>query len=103
MNNKRNMIKWMPFNSVSNGKELITDILYEKSKIVKPILSEEQTMQIEKSIINAFYEHKKIKIDFYYNGNIYSCESNIKKIDFIHHKIYFNNKTLIFEQILNID
>lgn len=99
---KRNAIKWLPFNSVVNSKEIVNDLLYERNKSIKPTLSDEQKEFIEENLINAYYEHKKIKIDYFYNGNIYTCESIIKKIDFTFHKIYFNNKTLIFDQILKV-
>ena len=50
-NIERGIIKWMPFNSVISSKEVVNSILKEKSKIKMPILSEEQVINIEKTLI----------------------------------------------------
>lgn len=103
MNNyDRGMIKWLPFNSVISGKHMVKEILKEKRKQKMPILSYEQKLAIQNKILCAFYEQEKIKITYYYNGKFFMLEGTIKKIDSTYHKIYFNNKTLIFDQIINV-
>lgn len=102
MHNERNMIKWLPFNSVVSSKEMINEILKEKIKIKMPNLSEEQKNYIENSIIDAFYQNETIYVEYFYNGKIYNFKSKIKKIDLIYHKIYFNNKILSFNQIVKV-
>jgi len=103
MNNfDRGMIKWMPFNSVVPSSQMINEILKEKSKIKMPNLSSDQKELIEQKIIRAFYESEKIKLIYYYQGKLFSLEGNIKKIDSIYHKIHFNNKVLLFDQIVKI-
>ena len=72
----RGMIKWMPFNSVVSSKEIINSILKDKSKI---------------------------NISYYQKGNINLINSYIKKIDFTYHKIYFENKTILFDQIVSLN
>ena len=98
----RGMIKWAPFNSVVNGKKIIYEILDDKSKIKKPILSDEQIDNLEKKLLLHFYDHEEVKIDYFYNGKIYPLKGNIKKIDSIYHKIYLNNLILYFDQIIKV-
>ena len=98
----RGMIKWQPFNSVVSSKVMINELLNEKNKIVMPNLSEEQKNNLEQKIIIAYYEKENIHIDYFYQGKIFNIYSKIKKIDFTFHKIYLNNKTLIFEQIIKV-
>ena len=98
--NKRNQIKWAPFNSVVNTKDVLKEST--KNKITMPSLSEEQKQTIEKKLINAFYENSNITIDYYYNEMKNTLYGKIKKIDFIYHKIYFNNTILLFDQIINV-
>ena len=74
-NIERGIIKWMPFNSVISSKEVVNSILKEKSKIKMPILSEEQIINIS---------------------------GYIKKIDPTYRKIYFENKTILFNQIIKV-
>lgn len=99
----RGMVKWAPFNSVIPSKEIICSIQKEKEKIKMPLLSEDQKQNIENKLIEAFYEHKIINIAYFYDDRIIHKCGKIKKIDFTFHKIYFNNQTLIFEQIIKID
>lgn len=103
MNNfDRGMIKWMPFNSVVPSKQIVNEILKEKNKVKMPNLSNEQKKIIEDKIITAYYENEKINITYYYQGKLLDLEGTIKKIDSIYHKIYFNNKILLFDQIVKI-
>ncbi len=100
-NKNRGAIKWAPFNSVINTKDMIDEINMNKVDIM-PTLSEEQTNNLEKKIINAYYEQSLIDIKFFFNNKIINCKGKIKKIDFTYHKIYLNNYVLLFDQIINL-
>ena len=103
MNNfDRGIVKWLPFNSVVPSSQIVNEILKEKAKIKMPNLSNEQKEEIEEKIINAFYENENIKLFYYYQGKLFKIEGKIKKIDSIYHKIYLNNKVLLFNQIVKI-
>lgn len=102
MPNKRNEAKWLPFNSVCNSKEIIQDLTKERSKVNKPLLTEEQKSFIEEELVNSFYEDIKLNIYYYKSGYIYKISKKIKKIDTIYHKIYFDNITLLFDQIIKV-
>ena len=98
----RGMIKWQPFNSVVSSKQLVNEILKEKDKISMPTLSEEQKKQIEQQLIAAFYENENITLEYFYQGKIHKINKPIKKIDSTFRKIYFNDKILLFDQIVKI-
>lgn len=98
----RGMIKWQPFDSVISGKSIINSINQEKNKVNKPILSEEEIINLENKIIEAFYCKNKITIKYYTNGYIKTIEGKIKKIDHVSKIIYLNSITLLFNQILAI-
>lgn len=100
-NSNRNTIKWAPFNSLITTKELMDDINNKKIDSM-PTLSDEQTNNLEKKILNAYYEQSNINIKFFFNNKIISANGYIKKIDFTYHKIYFNNFTLLFDQIISL-
>ena len=103
MNKDRGMIKWMPFNSLMNGRIIVNNLLDEKSKIKMPILSEGEIGEIENNIINAYYTQNKIIITYYKNGYLLKTKSLIKKIDYTRKIIYLdNNINLLFRQITNI-
>lgn len=98
----RGIIKWRPFESVAPSYKIINEILSEKSKIPLPYLSDEQIKDIEHKLVLAFYTKDNIEITYFEKGCLIKINSNIKKIDSINHKIYFQNNTILFEQIINI-
>ncbi len=99
----RGIIKWQPFESVISSKEILTSILQEKSKIKKPILSEEEIAYIEETIIDSYYSQEIITIFYYLNGFIKKNQGKITKIDHISKMIYLNNNSkLFFNQIVKI-
>jgi hypothetical protein len=93
----------MPFNAVCDGTTLVDEIIYEKSKINKPILSEDQLNIIQEKILDSFNSKELIKIKYYMNHRVYEIENIIKKIDNINRLIELKNgKRLSFSQILHI-
>ncbi len=97
------MNKWMPFNAVCDGTSLVDEIINEKSKIRKTILSEDQLNTIQEKILDSFNSKELINIKYYMNNRIYEIDSIIKKIDDINKLIELKNgKKLSFSQILNI-
>lgn len=69
MNNDRGMIKWMPFKSLPQD-EVLKKILKEKERIAKPILSKEQLEELEKRLVEAFYEQIDMTLTIYSGGFI---------------------------------
>ncbi len=103
MNNDRGFIKWIPFNSLIEQKKMVENLLQEKQKIKKPILSLEQQDKIEKQIIEAYYEQIEIKLEIYKNGRVFSVTSSISELDIPYHKIILtNHQIILFDQILKI-
>ena len=102
LNNDRKMKKWQPFNSLINSETIIKELANEKRKIKKPIISEDQKTSNESILLNAFFEHDLVFIEYYDNGDIITIKNYIKKIDSIYNKIYFYNKILYFDQIINV-
>ena len=104
MNKDRGIIKWAPFNPLTQQKEMIDNLIKEKQKIKKPLLSLEQQKEIEDKIIEAFYEQINVEITYFKSGYIFKITSLITNIDYTFKKIYLNKqKKLVFNQILNIN
>lgn len=101
--NDRGIVKWAPFNSVINGNQVLNEINYERNKISKPILSEEQITVLEENIITAYSERSIINLYFYKNGCINIINGQITKLDPVNKIITINNKTRIyFNNIIDI-
>ena len=66
--NDRGIVKWAPFNSVINGNQLLDEINYERNRISKPVLSEEQIADLEENIIklnnkSSAYDERNKTVD----------------------------------------
>ncbi len=84
----RGIIKWAPFSSVINGNILLKEIHEEKSRIIKPTLSEEQIQELEdKTLVTIF---------FYKSEHIYILKGIISKINTATKEITVNNQKVIF-------
>ena len=92
--------------SVEYGAETILEEINieikEKEKITKPHISEDETNEFEKTIIDAYYMQDKIHITYYKKGYTYEYYGLIKKIDSSNKLIYLNNLKLLFNQITGV-
>ena len=99
----RGMIKWEPFNSVVSASKIIKDVLNEKEKIKKPILSEEQIQNIAQRLLESYHEKENAEIFYYEDGYIKKIIEQIKKIDPVSKKVYLSSKNIYFSQIIKIN
>ena len=99
----RNEIMWAPFSSVINGKIIIKKILDEKSKIDKPILSEDQINELNEKIFEAYTNHIKINIYIYNNSRINKINGYVNNISISKKYMTFNKSHIYFNQIIKVD
>ncbi len=99
----RGMIKWLPFNSIINGDEVVNSIEKEKRKIIKPTLSEDQIQNIEEYILESMINNIPITFKIYKGGFINEISGIVTNIDSVKQKIYLDNhKYLYFREIINV-
>lgn len=99
----RKMIKWQPFNSLMNSKQVVKEIIQDKGKIAMPILSDDQLSILEEKIILAYESGMKVNIKYYKNGYLYLINTNVKSIDKTNRKVFIkNNQYLYFNTIVDI-
>lgn len=99
----RKMIKWQPFNSLMNSKQVVKEIIQDKGKIAMPILLDDQLSILEEKIILAYESGMKVNIKYYKNGYLYLINTNVKSIDKTNRKVFIkNNQYLYFNTIVDI-
>ena len=95
--------KWNPFNAVAPGGYMVNEVLKEKNKIEMPVLSDDQKMEIQEKIVDAYNNQEIIKIKYFRAGRLYITEGKIEKIDINSHKIVLNGGfAVFFSQIIEI-
>ena len=99
----RNQIKWAPFNSVINGKYIVSSLEKEKTRINKPALSEEQISTYEEMIKESMINKIDLLFSIYSSGYIKEIKGTVLNINSTLNKILLsNNITIFFCEIIKI-
>ena len=105
MNNKsedRGMMKWAPFYSVLSEDEIRKSIK-KKDRVQMPELSEDQVMELENLIIEAYNSKSIVELTIFDNGKFIKKQGVITKLDSTHKAIYLNKKMIMFNNILKLN
>ena len=89
-------MSWAPFNSVINDKEVIQSLTNERSKITKPILSDEQIADLEQLIIEAYTNSSLIELHYFKDARENLITGSISKIDPVNKRVTLNNGVNIY-------
>ncbi len=96
------MKKFLPYKSLNEQSDFINQMLYEKNKIDKPIISSDIKEKINYILSN--YNNDELDIRFYNDGYVYNMTSKVYKIDILYKKLYFSKyEYLDFNNILDIN
>ena len=98
----RGMKKWAPFSSLIEQATCLEQMKYERNKIPKPVLTDDQKEKIE-YVLQTYQKGQTVKIKFYNDGYLYVIETQIKRIDIENRCLVLANGKLKFENIIDID
>ena len=96
------MKKWAPFSSLIEQATCLEEMKYQRNKIDKPILTDDQMEKIN-YVLQTYQKGQTVKIKFYNDGYLYFLETQIKRIDLENRQLLLTNGKLKFENILDID
>ena len=96
------MKKWAPFSSLIEQATCLEEMKYQRNKISKPILTDDQKEKIE-CVLQTYQKGQTVKIKFYNDGYLYVVETQIKRIDIENRCLILTNGKLKFENIIDID
>lgn len=97
----RGMKKWAPFSSLIEQSTMLNKMFYEKNKKSKPQISSERASKINQILNN--YGGEKLLIKYFYDGYIYETSLSIKRIDTINRKLIFEDGSIPFSEIIDIN
>jgi len=98
----RGMKKWAPFSSLIEQATCLEEMKYQRNKIDKPILTDDQMEKIN-YVLQTYQKGQTVKIKFYNDGYLYFVETQIKRIDLENRQLILTNGKLKFEKIIDID
>ncbi len=102
MSTDRGMKKWAPFSSLIEQQDYLKEMHYKKEKTEKPLMSSDTAEKINE-ILTHYEKGEVLKITYWYDGYQYTITKPIKSIDQYKRVLKFDNGTLPFKLIVDID
>lgn len=97
----RGMKKYLPFASLKEQAILLHEMLEQKKRVEKPVLSDDQCNEI--NAVLQEYAGETVLIYYYDRGFIKKHQAKIKKIDKLYKKLIFEELTVSFTNLLYIE
>ncbi|WP_242300206.1 YolD-like family protein [Bacillus cereus group sp. BfR-BA-01448] len=103
----RGMVKWSPFAAMPEQFAGIREIIKEKNKINRPILTAEEKELIENMLLYSLVSEEEIMITYYEDGYLLSSYMTVVSIDQQHSAIictdaFYNKMKLQFSNIIEM-
>ena len=96
------MIKWKPFNTLLNNRD-INEIIMIRNKVEKPIIMEDRITEIDNLLKVAIKENKEIKVKYFDKGELKYINGNIRNINTIEKYILINSIRIYFKNLIKVD
>ncbi|MCH4568224.1 YolD-like family protein [Bacillus sp. ES1-5] len=77
----RGMVKFTPFTAIPEQFAGIREIIKEKNKVTRPILTDEEKELIENMLLCSLLSEEEILITYYENGYLLSSYMTVVDID----------------------
>ena len=98
----RGMKKWAPFSSLIEQATCLEEMKYQRNKVSKPVLTEDQMEKIN-YVLQSYQKGQVVKIKFYHDGYLYVINTTIKRIDLENRKLILEKGKLDFSNLIDID
>ena len=98
----RGMKKWAPFSSLIEQATCLEQMKYQRNKISKPVLTEDQIEKIN-YVLQSYKKGQIVKIKFFHDGYLYVINTTIKRIDLENQILILENGKLEFTNLIDID
>ena len=96
------MKKWAPYSSLIEQATCLEEMKYQRNKIPKPILTEDQKEKIN-YVLQSYQKGQIVKIKFFNDGYLYFISSTIRRIDLENRKLILEQGKLDFANIIDIE
>ena len=98
----RGMKKWAPYSSLIEQATCLEEMKYQRNKISKPILTDDQKEKINYAL-QSYKKGQLIKIKFFNDGYLYVVNTSIKRVDLENQQLVCENGKLKLSDIVDIE
>ncbi|HKL60793.1 MAG TPA: YolD-like family protein [Acholeplasma sp.] len=86
----RGLIKWRPFDALVGYQTVLSDMKYQRNKIEKPVIDEQQLYYLEYQLLKAQNENLEIEITYFYDGYVKESYGFVIRVDLMYKMIYLD-------------
>lgn len=97
----RGMIKWKPFNTLINNKDIL-EISNSRLKETKPIIMEDKILEINSILTSSIKGNLNLEIKYWHINSLKTIIGTIKKINKNEKYILVSHTRIYFKDIINI-
>ncbi len=97
----RGMEKWLPFKSLDGQYEVIDEMIEERNKVEKPILSPEEEEEINECLC-SLNRGDRVSLSYFEDGKIIQKEAVFKSVSPEFGKLYLTDFALNLSMLLSI-
>ncbi|AOY15934.1 3-oxoacyl-ACP synthase [Bacillus sp. ABP14] len=103
----RGMVKWTPFAAMPEHFVGIREMVKEKNKVARPILTSEEKELIENMLLCSLLSEEEILITYYEDGYLLTNYMTVIDINPLHSSIictdaFYNKMTIQFSNIIDV-
>ncbi|ARJ25932.1 3-oxoacyl-ACP synthase (plasmid) [Bacillus mycoides] len=103
----RGMVKWSPFSAMPEQFAGIREIIKEKNKVTRPILTDDEKELIENMLLCSLLSEEEILITYYEDGYLLSSYMTVVDIDPSNSAVmctdaFYNKIKLQFSNIIGV-
>ncbi|MFE6139703.1 YolD-like family protein [Bacillus sp. NPDC057893] len=103
----RGMVKFTPFAALTAQFDGISEIIKEKNKVTRPILTDEEKELIENMLLCSLLSEKEILITYYEDGYLLSSYMTVIDVDPSNSAVictdaFYNKMKLQFSNIIDV-
>lgn len=103
----RGMVKWTPFAALTSQFDGIREIIKEKNKVARPILTDEEKELIENMLVCSLLSEEEIMITYYEDGYLLSGYMTVVDINPSNSAVictdaFYNKMKLKFSDIIDV-
>jgi len=98
--NERGMKKWAPYKSLDSQADFIAKMRYEKSRVEKPLVMEDEANRINE--ILSSYHGQEVALSYYRDGYVHSEIGIISHICQIYMYLTINSIRIQFRDLVDL-
>ena len=96
----RGMMKWLPYQSLTEQATILARMRYEKNKIPRPHISSDRAKEINEILVS--YHGEPLLAKYYEDGYLHRLQGIITRIDALAKFLLFGDKRIEFKNLIDL-